>query len=173
MSAAYALIAHALIFAALCASLPMGVLKDRMGLIATIFALFAGIAPAMHGILGAPSLTLCAIAVRSLTHFPPIQWNRFYLGLFLLFVFPFYYSSLGATDFDLYAQGYSPDFILLSLLPLGLFFYFKRFYFALFILTLDLIAWRLGLFQNLWDSLFCFPLVLFLIFQFFFFKKIK
>ncbi len=165
LDSAYALIAHALIFAAVCASFPLGVLKDRMGLIATVFALFAGIAPAMHGVLGAPSFTLFMLAVRSLTPFPSVLWNRLYLALFLCFVAPFYYFSLSPFPFDPYALGFSPSLILLALLPLGLFFYFYRFYFALLVLTLDLLVWRLGFFQNLWDSLFCFPLVLFCFFK--------
>lgn len=168
---AYGLIAHALIFAALCTSLPLGVLKARMGLIATVFALFVGIAPAMHGFMGAPSLTLTAIAVRSLATsegFAPIRWNRRYLAAFLIFAIFFYCSALGFISLDFYAIGYSPGVLLLALVPFGLFLYFQNAVFALVVLTLDLLAWRFGLFGNLWDALFCAPL-----FFFCFFKLIK
>ena len=165
---AYGLIAHALIFASLCASLPLGVLKARMGLIATVFALFVGIAPAMHGFLGAPSLTLTAIAVRSLAvseGFAPIVWRRRYLLVFLIFALSFYFSALGGTDFDVYALGFSPDLLLLALVALGLFLYFQNVVFFLVVLTLDIIAWRLGVFGNLWDALFCAPLFVFCLFK--------
>lgn len=171
-SHAYGLIAHALIFAALCASLPLGVLRARMGLIATVFALFVGIAPAMHGFMGAPSLTLSAIAVRSLAAsegFAPIHWQRRYLTLFLIFAAVFYFFALGLglyiTNFDLYAFGFSPGVLLLALVPFGLFLYFQNAVFALVVLSLDLLAWRFGLFGNLWDALFCAPLVLFCCFK--------
>ena len=165
---AYGLIAHALIFAALCASLPLGVLKARMGLIATVFALFVGIAPAMHGFMGAPSLTLTAIAIRSLATsegFAPIVWQRRYLAIFLIFAAFFYCSALGFISPDFYAIGFSPGVLLLALVPFGLFLYFQNAVFALVVLTLDLLAWRFGLFGNLWDALFCAPLFLFCLFK--------
>lgn len=167
LTAAYGLLAHALLFGALCASLPFGVLRARAGLMATALALLAGIAPALHGIFGAPSLSAVILAVCVLANSPALnqaarQFNdvRVCAGL-MAFALLFYPPSLGGGAFDPYALGYQPWAILAASVPLAATLFYRRHSFWLMVLSLDIAAWGLGLFANLWDALFCIPLALF------------
>lgn len=151
--AAYGLLAHALIFGALVALLPLGPLRPRAALAATALALLVGIAPWLHGSFGAPSLTLLQLALlRHAGHAPsPLNW-RAALGL-LLFSLLFYPLALGWSDFDPYALGYRPWPLLVALLPLAGLLYWRRRPLWLLILAIDLACHAVGLFPNLWDAL--------------------
>ena len=93
--AAYGLLAHGLIFGALAALLPLGELRARVALAATTLAMVVGIAPAMHGFFGTPSVTLVALAMLQLAGKAPSPLSyRAALGL-LIFALPFYATALG------------------------------------------------------------------------------
>jgi hypothetical protein len=151
--AAYGLLAHAVIFGALAALVPLGDLRPRVALAASTLALLVGIAPGMHAYFGAPSLTLLALAVLQLAGKTPSPLSyRPALGL-LAFATPFYATSLSLGGFDAYALGYQPAALLAALLPIGLALWWKRLDVWLTILAIDLAGYACGLFANLWDVL--------------------
>lgn len=152
--AAYGLLAHGLFFGALTTLLPLGELRARVALAATTLAMVVGIAPAMHGVFGTPSLTLLALALLQLANKSPSPLSyRPALGL-IAFAVPFYATALGWGAFDPYALGYQPSALLAMLIPLGLALWWKRLDTWLLILAADLAGYASGLFANLWDVLF-------------------
>ena len=151
--AAYGLLAHAVIFGALAALVPLGDLRARVALAASTLALLVGIAPGMYAFFGTPSLTLLALAVLQLADKTPSPLGyRPALGL-LVFALPFYTASLGLGAFDPYALGYQPALLLAALLPVGLALWWKRQDAWLAILAIDLAGYASGVFANLWDVL--------------------
>ena len=135
--AAYGLLAHGLIFGALAALLPLGELRARVALAATTLAMVVGIAPAMHGFFGTPSVTLVALAMLQLAGKAPSPLSyRAALGL-LIFALPFYATALGGGSFDPYALGYQPSALLASLALVGLALWWKRLDGWLLILAAD------------------------------------
>ena len=151
--AAYGLLAHGLIFGAMFALLPLGMLRARAALVATTAALLVGIAPIMHGVFGTPSLTLLQLALLQLAGRTPSPFSwRAALGL-LAFAALFYPLSLGLGSFDPYALGYQPLALLAALIPLGLALWWKRLDVWLTILAIDLAGYASGVFANLWDVL--------------------
>lgn len=152
-AAAYGLLAHGVIFGALIALLPLGDLRARAALAATAMAMVVGIAPAMHGIFGTPSMTLLSLAVLQLAGKPSPLSPRPALGL-LAFVLPFYMMALGMVTFDPYAFGYQPWAPLILLAPIGFGLWWQRQDVWLMILAADLAAYAGGFFANLWDALF-------------------
>lgn len=151
--AAYGLLAHAVIFGALAALVPLGDLRARVALAASTLALLVGIAPGMHAYFGTPSLTLLVLAVLQLAGKTPSPLNyRPALGL-LAFAVPFYAASLGFGSFDPYTLGYQPAPLLAALLPIGLALWWKRLDVWLAILAIDLAGYASGVFANLWDVL--------------------
>lgn len=151
--AAYGLLAHGLLFGALASLLPLGEMRPRVTLAATALAMIVGIAPAMHGVFGTPSLTLLLLAIFQLANkaASPLSY-RPALGL-LAFALPFYAASLGGGSFDPYALGYQPGALLALLIPVGMGLFWKRQDSWLIILAADLAGYASGLFANLWDVL--------------------
>jgi hypothetical protein len=152
-AAAYGLLAHGVIFGALVALLPLGEMRARAALAATALAMAVGIAPAMHGFFGTPSLTLLLLATLQLAGQPAPLGVRPAQGL-LAVALPFYATALGLGAYDPYALGYQPWALLALLAPLGIALWWNRQDVWLLILTLDLAAYAGGLFANLWDALF-------------------
>jgi len=151
--AAYGLLAQGLVFGALFTLLPLGPLRQRAALVATATALLAGIAPAMHGIFGAPSATLLQLAILQLAgRGSLLPDERPALGL-LAFAGLFYGAALGWGPVDPYALGYQPWPLLATLLPVAAALWWRRQEMALLILSVDLLAYAAGLFANLWDAL--------------------
>ena len=152
--AAYGLLAHGLIFGAIFALLPLGMLRARAALMATTVALLAGIAPVMLGMFGTPSLTLLQLALLQLAGRTPSPLNgRAALGM-LVFAAIFYPLALGAGSFDPYALGYQPLPLLAALAPLALALWWRGQTAWVIILAVDLAGYASGLFSNLWDALF-------------------
>ncbi len=153
--AAYGLLAHGLIFGALATLLPIGFLRPRVGLAATTLALLVGIAPTLHGAFGPPSPTLLVLALHQLiAPDRPSPLSR-RLALPLLITGSLFYAlNFSSAPLDLHAIGFQPAPLLAALLPLGLALWWKRQYLWLAILSLDLLAYASGLFNNLWDTLF-------------------
>jgi hypothetical protein len=151
--AGYGLIAHALIFGAFTSLLPLGEFRPRVALAATTLALLVGIAPGLHGVFGAPSLTLLQLALLQLANRTPSPFShRPALGL-LLFALPFYATALGLGPFDPYALGYQPWPLLIALIPVAAALWWRRLDTWLIILAIDLAGYASGLFTNLWDAL--------------------
>lgn len=153
LSAAYGLLAHALVFGALATLLPLGTLRPRAALAATAIALLVGIAPFMLAVFGPPSLTLLLLALLQLAgHTPSPLAYRPALCL-LACAIPLLLMTLGWGPVDPHALGYRPWPLVAALLPLGLVLWWKRLDLWLIILALDLLAYAGGVFANLWDAL--------------------
>lgn len=152
--AAYGLLAHGLIFGALAALLPLGDLRARAALAATAVAMIAGIAPLLHGLVGAPSLTLLQLALLRLADRAPRPFGAQAAPALLVFALPFYAAALGWGPYDPYGLGFQPWPLLAALLPLGLALWWRRLEAGLMILAVDLAGYAAGLFDNLWDALF-------------------
>ena len=151
--AAYGLLAHALIFAAAVALLPLGELRPRVALVATAVALLGGIAPAMHSLFGTPSLTLLQLAILQLVR-PTLSPFGYRPALLLLAVATLFYpAALGWGASDPYALGYQPWALLAALTPLAAALWWRRLDAWLLILAGDLAGYASGLFGNLWDAL--------------------
>lgn len=153
LSAAYGLLAHALVFGALAALLPLGPLRPRAALAATASALLVGIAPFMLAIFGPPSLTLLLLALLQLANRTPSPLSYRPALCLLAFATPFLLTALGWGAVDPHALGYRPAPLVAALLPLGLVLWWKRLDTWLLILALDLLAYGGGVFANLWDAL--------------------
>ncbi|MDR1995330.1 hypothetical protein [Azonexus sp.] len=152
--AAYGLLAHALIFGAAAALLPLGELRPRAALVATAVALLGGIAPAMHSLFGTPSLTLLQLAILQLTNRMPSPFGYRPALILLAFAALFYPAALGWGASDPYALGYQPWALLTALAPLAVALWWRRLDAWLLILAVDLAGYAGGLFVNLWDALF-------------------
>lgn len=151
--AAYGLLAHGLVLGAVVTLLPLGEFRARVALAATTLALVVGIAPAMHGFFGTPSLTLLALAVLQLADKTPSPLSYRPARALLIFAVPFYAASLSLGSFDPYALGYQPTMLLVALIPVGLALFWKKQPLWLVILAIDLAGYASGLFGNLWDAL--------------------
>lgn len=151
--AAYGLLAQALVFAALIALLPLGILRPKAALLATATALLVGIAPSLHGIFGAPSLTLLQLAIWQLASKTPAPCRLRPAIAILAFAVIFYGMAWGFGPFDPYGTGYQARPILLALLPMAAAFWWKKMQRSLLILSIDLAAYASGFFPNLWDVL--------------------
>lgn len=151
--AAYGLLAHALIFGAITALLPLGILRQKAALTATALALLVGIAPALHGIFGTPSITLLTLAVLQLAGQTPSPLSLRPAMALAVFASLFYATSWGVGPFDPYGLGFQGWPIMIALVPMGLALWWRRMHRGLLILTLDLAAYATGIFPNLWDVL--------------------
>ncbi len=151
--AAYGLLAQALIFGAAVALLPLGVLRPRVALAATAIALLGGIAPALHSLFGAPSLTLLQLAILQLAERTPSPLGHRPALVLLGIAALFYPPALGWGAFDPYALGYQPWPLLAALVPLAAALWWWRLDAWLLILAVDLAGYASGLFANLWDAL--------------------
>lgn len=152
--AAYGLLAHGVIFGALATLLPLGDLRARAALAATALALLVGIAPLLHGVLGAPSLTLLQLALLRLAERAPQPFGPHAAPALLIFALPFYAAALGWGPYDPYGLGFQPWPLLAALLPLAAALWWRRREAGLLILAGDLAGYAAGLFDNLWDALF-------------------
>lgn len=152
--AAYGLLAHGLLFGAMTALLPLGELRARVALAATTLALVVGIAPAMHGFFGMPSVTLLQLAMLQLAGREPSPLSHRAAWGLIVGAAILYPTALGWGPFDLYALCYQPAPLLLALLPVGLALAWKKQLAWLTILAVDLLAYASGVFANLWDVLF-------------------
>jgi hypothetical protein len=151
--AAYGLLAHALIFGAITALLPLGILRQKAALMATTLALLVGIAPALHGIFGTPSVTLLLLALLQLAGHTPSPLSLRPAIAIAAFASLLYATSWGLGPFDPYGLGYQGWPIMIALLPMALALWWRGMHRGLLILTVDLAAYATGIFPNLWDVL--------------------
>ncbi len=150
--AGYGLLAHGIIFGSLACLLPLGEFRQRIALAATTLAMLIGIAPALHGVFGTPSVTLLQLALWLLLGRPSPLTFRPAAGL-LVFAAMFYATALGLGPFDPYSLGYQPWPLLAALGPVGLALWWRKLNVWLVILAIDLLAYASGIFANLWDVL--------------------
>lgn len=153
LTAAYGLMASALVIGALAACVPWR--HRRLGGIAAALVAAFTIAPWLHGFLGAPSFTLTVWAALTLDN-PgrpalPGRWPA--LALVSLAAV-FYPLALGVGLFDPFALGYHPLSLLAALAALGLLLAWRRQGLWLMVLGTDLGAYAAGLFANLWSAFF-------------------
>lgn len=175
LTASYGLLAYALIFAALCTTIRFGIFHARAGLFATLAALAVGIAPGLNGIFGLPSGTLLLLAITHLAYphykYPQLVQIKFWaLVSFTVFAILFYLLYLQIINSDisvalnLYNFGYANNSVamLLVLLFSGIIlYYYKNYDFWVICILFDVILWKVGVYNNLWDALFCVPLLVF------------
>jgi hypothetical protein len=120
------------------------------------------LAALVHGVLGPPSFTLTQLALMRLAR-PgwSASHDRLLSAILVLVGVVFYPLALGVGRFDPFDLGYRPLPLLPLVAALGLWLFWRRQSTWLIVLGLDLVAYALGLFDNLWNSLFDPVLVLF------------
>jgi hypothetical protein len=124
------------------------------GILAAIVSLFT-LAPAVAGFVGPPSATLTQVALLQLCGQKDLIARETIAALLLVILaLIFYPLSLGLGPFDLFDIGYRPKLILLAMIPIGIALIVHRKHVLLFIGAVDLLAYALGLFDNLWSALF-------------------
>ena len=124
------------------------------GALVAIAALFS-LAPVLHGWMGSPSFTLTQLALLRLAkpHRSPALGNL-PAALLAALACVFYPLALGVGPFDPFDLGYRPQPLLLLLAPIGLWLAWRREDMALILLGFDLLAYALGLFDNLLSAFF-------------------
>ena len=155
MSAAalYNLVSASLLVGAGVSLLPIPARRLAGGL-AAIVSLFT-LAPAVAGFVGPPSATLTQVALLQLCGQKDlIAREMIAAALLVLLALIFYPLSLGLGPFDPFDIGYRPKLILLAMIPIGIALIVHRKHVLLFIGAVDLLAYALGLFDNLWSALF-------------------
>ncbi|MGD0562091.1 MAG: hypothetical protein ABSA66_03290 [Roseiarcus sp.] len=128
--------------------------RRLLGALAAVVALFS-LAPVLHGWMGPPSFTLTQLALLRLVkpHRPPTPGNLA-AALLVALASVFYPLALGLGPFDPFDLGYRPQSLLLFLAPVGLWLAWRRQEILLTLLGFDLLAYGLGLFDNLLSALF-------------------
>lgn len=151
--AAYGLLAHALIFGALLACLPLGILRQKVALAGTAASLLIGIAPGLHGIFGPPSVTVLQLAVLQLASKSPSPFTFRPAVLVLVLAALYLSTAWGLGPVDPYGLGYQPLTLLSALAPVALALAWRGMHQALLLLSLDVAAFATGIFPNFWDVL--------------------
>jgi hypothetical protein len=122
------------------------------GLLVALAAMFS-LAPFLYAALGAPSFTLTQIAMMRLSGLDRlISPGRAPAALLTALAAVFYPLSLGVGPFDPFDLGYRPLPLLLAMAPLGLWLAWRRQEAVLALLGFDLLAYAIGLFDNLWNA---------------------
>jgi hypothetical protein len=152
-AALYNLVSASLLVGAGVSLLPIPARRLAGGL-AAIVSLFT-LAPAVAGFVGPLSATLTQVALLQLCGQKDlIARETIAAALLVLLALIFYPLSLGFGPFDPFDIGYRPKLILLAMIPIGIALIVHRKHVLLFIGAVDLLAYALGLFDNLWSALF-------------------
>jgi hypothetical protein len=152
-AALYNLVSASLLVGAGVSLLPIPARRLAGGL-AAIVSLFT-LAPAVAGFVGPSSATLTQVALLQLCGQKDlIARETIAAALLVLLALIFYPLSLGLGPFDPFDIGYRPKLILLAMIPIGIALIVHRKHVLLFIGAVDLLAYALGLFDNLWSALF-------------------
>ena len=155
MSAAalYNLVSASLLVGASVSLLPVPA-RRLAGVLAAIVSLFT-LAPAVAGLVGPPSATLTQVALLQLCGQKDLIARETIAALLLVILaLMFYPLSLGFGPFDPFDIGYRPKLILVAMIPIGIALIVYRKHVLLLIGAIDLLAYALGLFDNLWSALF-------------------
>lgn len=159
MSAWYGLLAWALLIGALASRFSARpALRYGLAIVAMVAALaplVAGESLAMwlHGALDRPSFTLVQLAGLYITRQPP-RPAKSALVIFIVLTTVFYVLALGLGPLDPFGSGFRHPLVLLALLPLACWLWFRHLEGWLLILGMDLFAYAAGIFDNLWSALF-------------------
>ncbi len=108
----------------------------------------------LHGVFGAPSMTLVQLALLACLGrpLPPAPGPRTGL-LLLVLAIGLQLAALGLGPVDPYGWGFQPRYLLAALLPVLVLLYLRRQGGWLVLLTVDLLAYTGGLYANLWNAL--------------------
>ena len=154
MSAAalYNLLSASLLVGAGVSLLPIPA-RRLAGVLAAVVSLLT-LAPAIAGLIGPPSATLTQIALLQLCGQKDLLARETTAAVSIVIVaLIFYPLSLGLGPFDPFDIGYRPKLILLAVIPIGITLIVQRKHVLLLIGAVDLLAYALGLFDNLWSAL--------------------
>lgn len=153
LAALYNLVSASLLVGAGVSLLPIPA-RRLAGVLAAIVSLFT-LAPAVAGLVGPPSATLTQVALLQLCgQRDLIARETIAAVLLVILALIFYPLSLGFGPLDPFDIGYRPKLILLAMIPIGIALIVHRKHVLLFIGAVDLLAYALGLFDNLWSALF-------------------
>jgi hypothetical protein len=152
-AAVYNQVSASLLVAAAISMLPIPA-RRTAGLLAGIVSLFT-LAPAVAGLLGPPSVTLTQVALLQLCGQKDLIARETTAAVILVIIaLIFYPLSLGLGPFDPFDIGYRPKLLLVALIPIGIALILHRKHVLLLIGAIDLLAYALGLFDNLWSAFF-------------------
>lgn len=128
--------------------------RRSAGVLAGIVSFFT-LAPAIAGLVGPPSVTLTQVALLQLCGQQHLVARETTAALCLVILaLIFYPLSLGLGPFDPFDIGYRPKLLLVAIVPIGIALIIHRKHVLLSIGAVDLLAYALGLFDNLWSALF-------------------
>jgi hypothetical protein len=128
--------------------------RRLVGMIAAALTMFT-VAPALYALLGPLSFTLAQIALLRLSGLDVgVAKGKSVVAVFVVLAVLFYVLALGAGPYDPFGLGYGPFLLLALIIPLGLLLAWQGEHVLLAIAGLNLLAYGLGLFANLWSALF-------------------
>jgi hypothetical protein len=152
-AALYNQVSASLIVGAFVSMMPIPARRPA-GVLAGVVSLFT-LAPAIAGLVGPPSVTLTQIALLQLCGQKQlIAKETTAAALLVIIALIFYPLALGLGPFDPFDIGYRPKLILLAIVPIGIALIIYRKHVLLSIGAVDLLAYALGLFDNLWNVFF-------------------
>lgn len=125
----------------------------------TLVPIQEGITPvmALRGLWGDPSITALQLLALAFTGRTPaalrLGWRA--PAILTLLSAILYASALGPWDIDLYRLGYQPAALVMALGAIALISWWRGQPLYLWLLAIDLLAWRAGLLEsgNVWDAL--------------------
>jgi hypothetical protein len=152
-AALYNLVAASLLVGACVSMFPIPS-RQPAGVVAAIVSLFT-LAPAVAGLVGPPSVTLTQVALLQLCGQKDLIARETAAAALLVMVAAIFYPlSLGFGPFDPFDIGYRPKLLLVAMIPIGIALIVHRKHVLLLIGAVDLLAYALGLFENLWSAFF-------------------
>jgi hypothetical protein len=129
-------------------------LRRQAGILVALVAPFT-VAPLLDGLIGPMSFTLTQLALLRLCALEHVVMRgRVPAALLIALAIVFYPLAMGLGPFDPFDLGYRPRPLLALMIPFGILLACRREQSLLVIVGLDLFAYGLGLFDNLWSALF-------------------
>ncbi len=124
------------------------------GIVVTLLA-WVMAAPFLCSLVGTVSFTLAQLALlRVCAPAHAAIRGRVAAALLVTFAVIFYPLALGLGPFDPFDLGYRPRLLLMLMVPVGTILAWRRENILLVMIGFDLLAYGLGLFENLWSALF-------------------
>jgi hypothetical protein len=152
-SALYGHISCGILIGAAASLLPVP--RRRLAGIAVAAIATFTIAPVLYGLTGAISFTLTQLAVMRLCAFEGLLRKETGAAALLVTLAAIFYPlALGLGPYDPFDLGYRPRLLLWLMAFVGAILAWRDRRVLLVILGLDLLAYALGVFDNLWSALF-------------------